>query len=394
MHKLKSTLLPAPVRGDYADAADLLRVLCVGLIGWYHIWQQSWLNPNLTLGGHTLRLYPLVACGYMFVDLMLLLSGFLLMLGYLSGRSRDLRDFYVSRAARILPSYLLCIAVMLFAVALPGKLYGTQRHLWTDLLSHLTFTHNLFPESYTYTKLNGALWTLAVEVQFYLIFPFLARAFCKDAARCYWAMVALAACSRIAIALLVSDSAIYVNRLPAMLDVYANGMLAACVYRRLSERPQRAAGAWLSTALALASAALIYLILGRQLGRQGGENVRLGQMLWRFPLSALGGVFLVCASRSIRLLRALLSNRPVRFLSGLSFNFYIWHQFLEVQLKKWHIPPYTGDAPNREGQQPWQNQYTLLCFAAALLCAMLLTYLVEKPCARLIKRRLSPRKGS
>ena len=29
-----------------------------------------------------------------------------------------------------------------------------------------------------------------------------------------------------------------------------------------------------------------------------------------------------------------------------------------------------------------------------LLCAMLLTYLVEKPCARLIKRRLSPRKGS
>ena len=394
MHKLKSALLPAPVREDYADAADLLRVLCVGLIGWYHIWQQSWLNPNLTLGGHTLRLYPLVACGYMFVDLMLLLSGFLLMLGYLSGRSRDLRDFYVSRAARILPSYLLCIAVMLFAVALPGKLYGTQRHLWTDLLSHLTFTHNLFPESYTYTKLNGALWTLAVEVQFYLIFPFLARAFCKDAARCYWAMVALAACSRIAIALLVSDSAIYVNRLPAMLDVYANGMLAACIYRRLSERPQRAAGAWLSTALAVASAALIYLILGRQLGRQGGENVRLGQMLWRFPLSALGGVFLVCASRSIRLLRALLSNRPVRFLSGLSFNFYIWHQFLAVQLKKWHIPPYTGDAPNREGQQPWQKQYTLLCFAAALLCAMLLTYLVEKPCARLIKRRLSPRKGS
>ena len=356
MHKLKSTLLPAPVRGDYADAADLLRVLCVGLIGWYHIWQQSWLNPNLTLGGHTLRLYPLVACGYMFVDLMLLLSGFLLMLGYLSGRSRDLRDFYVSRAARILPSYLLCIAVMLFAVALPGKLYGTQRHLWTDLLSHLTFTHNLFPESYTYTKLNGALWTLAVEVQFYLIFPFLARAFCKDAARCYWAMVALAACSRIAIALLVSDSAIYVNRLSAMLDVYANGMLAACVYKRLSEAPQRTAGAWLSTALAVASAALIYLILDRQLGRQGGENIRLGQMLWRFPLSALGGVFLVCASRSIRLLRALLSNRLTRFLSGLSFNFYIWHQFLAVKLKAWRIPPYTGDAPNREGQQPWQNQ--------------------------------------
>ncbi len=395
MKRLKSLFLPGKSNSTYADAGDFLRVICVGMIGWYHIWQQSWLNPDLQLFGRSFRLYPAVACGYMFVDLMLLLSGSLLMLSFLSGRGRDLRDFYAARAARILPSYWLCMAVMLaLALLAPGGGYGSAREMWTDVLSHLTFTHNLFPESYTYTKLNGALWTLAVEVQFYLIFPFLARAFCKDAARCYWAMVALAACSRIAIALLVSDSAIYVNRLPAMLDVYANGMLAACIYRRLSERPQRAAGAWLSTALAVASAALIYLILGRQLGRQGGENVRLGQMLWRFPLSALGGVFLVCASRSIRLLRALLSNRPVRFLSGLSFNFYIWHQFLAVQLKKWHIPPYTGDAPNREGQQPWQNQYTLLCFAAALLCAMLLTYLVEKPCARLIKRRLSPRKGS
>ena len=116
-------------------------------------------------------------------------------------------------------------------------------------------------------------------------------------------------------------------------------------------------------------------------------------MLWRFPLSALGGVFLVCASRSIRLLRALLSNRLTRFLSGLSFNFYIWHQFLAVKLKAWRIPPYTGDAPNREGQQPWQNQYTLLCFLAALLCALLLTYLVEKPCARWIKRRLTAREA-
>ena len=393
MRKLKSALSGAPVPGDYADAGDLMRVLCVGLIGWYHIWQQSWQNPNLTLGGCTLRLYPLVACGYMFVDLMLLLSGFLLMLGHLSGRGRSPRAFYAARAARILPSYLLCIAVMLFAVALPGRLYGTQKHMWTDILAHLSFTHNLFADSYTHTKLNGALWTLAVEVQFYLIFPFLARSFLRRPARCYWGMVALAACSRIAMALFLTDTTLYVNRLSAMLDVYANGMLAACVYHRLSQRPQKPAGAWLSTALALASAALIYLILDRQLLQRGGENVRLGQMLWRFPLSALGGVFLVCGSRSIHLLRALLSNRLTRFLSGLSFNFYIWHQFLAVKLKQWRIPPYAGDAPNRDGQQPWQNRYTLLCFAAALLCALILTYLVEKPYARWIKRRLTARKA-
>ena len=389
----KKLLLPGAARADYADAGDFLRVACVGLIGWYHIWQQSWLSPDFTLLGSTVRLYPVVACGYMFVDLMLLLSGFLLMLGWLSGRGRNLRGFYAARAGRILPSYLLCMAVMLLLTFLvPGNSYGSAKHLWTDLLSHLTFTHNFFPESYTFTKLNGALWTLAVEVQFYLLFPFLARAFSREPAYTYVGMTALAFLSRIAIAIFVQDTTIYVNRLCAMLDVYANGMLAATIYHKLQQKEQRPWSAWLCTALALLSAAGIYLILDRQLGRSGAENLRMGQLFWRFPLSALGCIFLVCGSRSILALRKFLSNRLTRFLSGISFNFYIWHQFLAVQLKKWRIPAYTGDSPNREGQQPWQSRYTLLCFAAALLVAVLITYLVEKPCAKWIKSRLSSRK--
>ena len=394
MNRIKSLFLPAKLRADYADAGDFLRVASVALVGWFHIWQQSWQNPDLHLFGHSFRIYPMVACGYMFVDLMLLLSGFLLMLGWQSGRGKNLRDFYTARAARILPSYLLCIAIMLFGFALPGKLYSSTDAMWKDLLTHLSFTHNFFYDTYIATKLNVALWTLAVEVQFYLIFPLLARAFDRSPAYTWCGMVSLAMLIRLTVIFFATDSSIYFNRLTAMLDVYANGMLAAHIYKRLARKPQSAWRAWLSTALAILAIVGIYRILSAQNARSGSENVRLGQMLWRFPLSALGCVFLVCGSRSIRLMRALFSNRVVRFLSGLSFNFYIWHQFLAVKLKAWRIPPYTGDAPNREGQQPWQNQYTLLCFAAALLSALLLTYLVEKPCARWIKRRLIARKGS
>lgn len=395
MKRLKSLFLPGKSNATYADAGDFLRVICVGMIGWYHIWQQSWLNPDLQLFGRSFRLYPAVACGYMFVDLLLLLSGFLLMLSFLSGRGRDLRDFYAARAARILPSYWLCMAVMLaLALLAPGGGYGSAREMWTDVLSHLTFTHNLFPSSYSFTKLNGALWTLAVEVQFYLVFPLLARAFERRPGCTYCAMAALGLFCRGLIATFVSDTTIYVNCLPAMLDVYANGMLAACIYRRLRRSPRSAWRAWLSTALTLAAAVGVYHILRLQLGRSGGENVRLGQMLWRYPLSLLGGIFLICGSRSIRLMRALLTNRVIRFLSGISFNFYIWHQVLAVQLKKWRIPYYEGENPNRAGLQPWQNNYTLCCWAAALLTAVAITYLVEKPCARWIKRRFSRRKGT
>ena len=68
---------PAPAPADHAAAGDLLRVFAVFMVAWYHIWQQSWLSPTLRLGGLTLDMTAPVRTGYMFVDLMLVLSGFL-----------------------------------------------------------------------------------------------------------------------------------------------------------------------------------------------------------------------------------------------------------------------------------------------------------------------------
>ena len=65
---------------NYLAAADLLRVFAVGLVAWFHIWQQSWLDPGFRLAGAYIDLQRIVRRGYMAVDLMLLLSGFLLYL--------------------------------------------------------------------------------------------------------------------------------------------------------------------------------------------------------------------------------------------------------------------------------------------------------------------------
>ena len=40
---------------------------------------------------------------------------------------------------------------------------------------------------------------------------------------------------------------------------------------------------------------------------------------------------------------------------------------------------------------PWQLHYTLICFAAALIVAVAMTYLVEKPAARWADKRLPPK---
>lgn len=383
---MKRLFMPGKIRSDYADAGDFLRVASVGFVGWFHIWQQSWLDPNLNIGNFRVDFYPLVACGYMFVDLMLLLSGFLLMLGYLSGRIKSWKDFYVARAARILPSYYLCVAVMLFVFALPGGLYGSGKHMWTDILGHLTFTHNFFYESYIGTRLNGALWTLAVEMQFYLAFPLIAKVFKKHPVSSWLVMTLLSWLLRMYLSYQSRDISIYFNRLGAMLDVYANGMLAAWIYMKLVDREQKAWHAWLNTALTIGAAIAICHVVRYQFYNLRSNN-QFGQMLLRSPLTLAGSVFLVCGSRSISLMRKLLSNRPVRFLSSLTFNFYIWHQFMAVKLKEWRIPFYEGENPNQAGLMPWQTRYTAVCFLGALALSLAITYLIEKPCGKWIKRR-------
>lgn len=51
----------------------------------------------------------------------------------------------------------------------------TGRFLLRDLVSHLTYTQMFAYDTYYATNLGGALWTLALEMQLYLLFPLLAR---------------------------------------------------------------------------------------------------------------------------------------------------------------------------------------------------------------------------
>ena len=381
---MKKPILPAiaPAPAEYAASADLMRVFCVFMIAWFHIWQQSWLSPVLRLGGLTLNMTSPVRAGYMFVDLMLLLSGFLCYLPYANDRAPSPKEFYLRRALRILPSYWLCLAVMLaFALAQPEMAVD---RLMKDLVAHLTFTHNLFELSYTQSKLNVVLWTLAVEVQFYLLLPALAPVFKRHPVPCYLAMTGAALCFRNLWTAPMADTTLFINRLPNMLDVYANGMLAAHLYVLLARREKhRALIAALGTLACVAGAWGIFRIVRAQSFISGYEPLRHGQLDHRWLFSACGAAFLLGGSLSFSPVRRLCSNRVVRFLSGLSFNFYIWHQWLAVRLKAWRIPPYLAESdPNQAGEMPWQLQYTLLCFAAALALSALITYLVEKPCAK------------
>ena len=386
---VRKWLLPGQYERGYIPVADGFRVLCVLIVAWFHIWQQSWLTPELTLGPIHIDLLPLVRTGYLMVDMMLLLSGFLLFLPYARARVDggplpDVATFYKKRVVRIVPAYYFCVFVILFAQALPTHAYGNWRHFVLDLLGHLTFTHNLTYEGYIGSHLNGVLWTMAVEGQFYLILPLLGRAFVRKPLLTYAGMVGTALVYRFVYVAGLQNTSLYFNRLPAMLDVYANGMAFAWLCAAIGKRVKQP-GCLVSLgslALSLLAVYAIWRIAREQATRFDGELIRMGQMLHRFPLSVCGGVILVCGTLMPRFCQALMGNRLTKFLSAVSFNYYMWHSTVALWLRGHHIPPYTDEMPQRAAEQPWQTLYTYLCFFAALVVATAITYTIEKPCAR------------
>jgi len=364
-------------------------------------------------------------------------------------RVPDTRGFYRRRVMRIVPSYYFSLLAIFLLVALPQQLYASPKAMWRDIITHLTFTQTFSVYTYAGTKLGGASWTIAVEMAMYLIMPLLAAAvrkrpkitlFTMAAAGllfrgfCLWLgsgdnrlalaidliALSLAVCAlcctvnglrkgersfafhglaiiAFAAAFLyarrsteagqLKEYGMLVNQLAAFLDVYAIGMAAAVAYVRLC-------GRWDSfrhkTLLHIAATLCFFagIVLYCKLAQWQYHHtpVQAGQMLIRLPLALALCMVMLSLPFCLLPVRRLFGNRLTKFLAAISMNYYLLHQTLAVQLKLLHIPPYVSESPNAASELSWQVPYTLICFGGALLLAIAVTYLVEKPCAKALSR--------
>ena len=141
-------------------------------------------DPSTSVGrashapGWLQRTMACFSFGHLAVAAFIVISGFCLELSLFArekGVLHSVGRFYKRRAQRILPPYYACLAIsILVALNVTTHLVGIPfaQYLpvdWTTILTHVFLIHNFSPD-WMY-KINGVLWSIAIEVQLYILFP-------------------------------------------------------------------------------------------------------------------------------------------------------------------------------------------------------------------------------
>ncbi len=339
------------VRAEVGSVAgiDGLRGIAVGMVVLFH-----WLV--LREGRHADALVDLLKSspvlelaarsGYLGVDLFFLITGFLLVLPWLKhaadGRpSPSAREFYRRRVLRIVPAYYVQL-VFLFLVVLPlVQGFGYWRKdayvLAGNLLAHLAFLQYTTPLTSASLNLNGALWTLTLEVQYYLLLPLLAPLFARRPWTTAGAMAAIALLwhERSAHGMQgLVDAYVWLGRMwnlteasgrhflatqfPGYLAHFAIGMLAGRAWLLRRDAPGSAPRPLASSAVLLAAPVALGAVL------VDGSRV-LGEITWLLTPALMG--IAVWASVSLRLgwAVAALGFKPLAFVGRVSYSLYLYH---------------------------------------------------------------------
>jgi peptidoglycan/LPS O-acetylase OafA/YrhL len=319
-----------------------------------------WVLVHNTDSYPSLHLHLISANGWMGVDLFFVLSGFLIT-GILVDSKRSegyFRNFYARRCLRIWPLYY---SVLLFMLVVVPFLRPSEAHSIFER-SAPWWSFPLFLQNFLVQNPTGAAgalgvaWSLAVEEQFYLIWPLVVR-FCSELQLRRIAITVMCVSPVLRYYLSLHGVHIYSNTF-CRLDGLMGGALLALVIRSESFLPSKyLTGAWL---ILLVSAPLALVI------------DRFDARWIVFSFTALASVSFVYLSlfSPQRWLQKVLANRFLVYTGTISYGIYLLQKIPSDAVKELH----------------WQGHgYLALPITAAITYGMaaLSWNFLEKPFLRL-----------
>jgi peptidoglycan/LPS O-acetylase OafA/YrhL len=361
------------------DALDGLRLLAVAAVMAFHFGL-----PDLT-------------GGFLGVDIFFVLSGFLitsLLLGRVHEGRVDVFDFWARRLRRLLPALLVLMGVMVGWAALVAPAVSRDG-LRGDITATLFYVANWhFIGTSTYFASDGVpsplehMWSLAVEEQFYLVWPLLLLVILllvRKPGRRVAAVAAVAAVGIVASAarldLLWASSGqdrAYLGTDSRIFEPLVGALLAALM-------ASAAARGFVTRAhwglLALGGLGLTWGLAF--LGGPGGATRAYAEGGAVIVAFSAASVIAAVATRDSRVTRAL-ALPVVAYLGRLSYAMYLWHWPLQVWTGRYGWWDLSGlGTPVR----------ALILTALTVALAALSYHLVEKPVRYgTVSRFLAPRR--
>ncbi|KUH86423.1 MULTISPECIES: acyltransferase [unclassified Mycobacterium] len=314
----------------------------------------------LTHAAYTTGKYPQGYVGLVYsraeigVPIFFVLSGFLLFSPWVKAAAADapppsVRRYAWHRVRRIMPAYVVTVLVayLVYHFRTAGPNPG---HTWEGLFRNLTLTQ-IYTDHYLYSFLHQGLtqmWSLAVEVAFYLVLPLLAWLLLVVLCRRRW-RPGLLMSGLVALALLTPAWLIVVHTtnflpdgarlwLPSYLAWFIGGMMLA-VLQPLGVR----AYALACVPLAVACYFIVSTpIAGEPTTSPNELREGLAKAFFYAVIATLAVAPLALGDRGIY--ARLLSSRPMVFLGEISYEIFLIHLITMevVMVEILHYPIYTG----------------------------------------------------
>jgi peptidoglycan/LPS O-acetylase OafA/YrhL len=318
------------------------------------------------------------------VDLFFVLSGFLIT-GILYDSLPDpgfFRKFYARRILRIFPLYygvltVFAVAALIFGLDFHHQLLSLALYLQNSNLIAQPIRDYLGPTALPLPH----FWSLAIEEQFYLVWPitvFLLRTRHRLLVFCAGALLL---CPLLRAFLLLHATNYYMvetNTLCRSDSLLAGAALALLFRSRLHDRVLRAA-AWIFLAGAVSGVLLVYASNhGPFLNTPNGYQFFLA---FNFSSIALASVGLIALSLRSPLVSRLCTLYPMRWLGKYSYGIYVLHLILFSYLDQPLRHFFSTHVTSNKGVEIVANG--VLIFLLSLIAAYLSYHLYEKHFLRL-----------
>lgn len=331
--------LPKRIKREYLGTIDFLRAFAALSVCMFHYSDTSLVKFNSS------TLASGFSWGYLGVEIFFVISGFVIpysMLGT-DHKPTKLGAFFLKRVIRICPSVYVTLALTIVYLIGTSIIHHNPELSQTITLKRL-ISNILFIVPFTNeTWLNGVLWTLALEFQFYLIIGLIFNLLFTKVKIWRFSLIGLA---------LSIPYALPFEQYFKFNTLFMMGGVTLLYYNRQIERK-------------------IYLLL-----------LLLFTGVCIYTLSTIVALFGLATALIIAFAKV---NHPtMKFLGNISFSLYLTHILsgaaTEYILSRFYHP--TGEIGNILG--------IILCFGAAIVIAAIYYTLIEKPLTKKIKQILFP----